>query len=209
MSRFASISTATTTITAPSACWKRPLRRERRRVTRRPPSINAYSATADPVRECGDEPAGRERLRGRQRDHAGEDRPGTRRVDHAEPQADDEAGAEALAAAALGAHLHHAREPRLEPVAHRRHGEREAEADQTHDRDVPEQVVREAERLDHVHERDGHEGERHRKPRDDPERAARASRGTRGERDRQHGQHAWGQRGADARDEREQDQQDH
>ena len=49
MSSSAAMSTATTTISAPIARWKEPLRRARGDVSRRPPSISPYSTTPLPA----------------------------------------------------------------------------------------------------------------------------------------------------------------
>ena len=164
---------------------------------------------ADPVRERGGEPARGEGLRRRQRDHAREDRPGARRVNGTETEADEQPRAEPVAALAGRARRDEPRQPRLEPVAQRGHGERDAEADQPHDRDVAQQVVRQPERVDHVDERDRDERERDRQPGDDPERPPPSPRRAGAERERQHRQHARRQRRADPGEEREQNQQDH
>jgi hypothetical protein len=100
-------------------------------------------------------------------------------------------------------------DPRLEPVGQRRNQQRDAKHHQDCDRDRALDVVGQAERVDHVDERDRGEREGEDQADDDAERPA-ASAGDAGPQDRgKNRQHAGRERGAGARKEREGNQQDH
>ncbi len=135
------------------------------------------------------EPAGGEGLRGRDGDHAGEDRPGAGRVDEAEAGAEEEPRAEPVAAAGLR-RRDDPRDPGLEPRRDRRHQQRDPEAEQDGDRQVAQQVPGQPERVDHVDERHRREGEGERQAGDDPERPPPPAGHPGRERHGQHGQHA-------------------
>ena len=114
----------------------------------------------------------------------------------------DGAGAEPPAGA-------QATQTRLQAVAEPRHEQAHAEADQREHRERPQQVVGQAERGDHVNQRDRREREGQREARHDPQRPAATAGDAGRERDRQDREHARRDRRGGAGDEREGDQDDH
>ena len=165
---------------------------------------------ADPVAERHREAPGGERLRRRDGDHPGEDRTGAGRVDQS--QAGSHRGPRPKALAAPAGHPGAAREPAqpgLQPGGQRRDHQSDPEGDQDEDRKLAQQVVGQAERRDHVNERDDREGEGDSQPDDDPERPAPAAGRAGGERDREDRQHARRDSGDGAGDEPEEHQQCH
>ena len=163
---------------------------------------------ADRVGEGDAEPPGGERLRGRDGDHAGEDRPGAGRVDEAEAAAEQHPGEEAVAAAGLR-RRDDAADPGLQPGGERRRQQEQAEAEQDGDREVAQQVAGQPERVDHVDKRHGREGEGEGEAGDDAKRPPPAAGYPGRERHRQDRQHAGRERRRRPGQERECHQGDH
>ncbi len=114
-----------------------------------------------------------------------------------------------LAGAAHAACWAETTESRLQAVAERRHEQAHAEREQGDDGEGSQEAVGEAERGDHVHERDGREREGERQAGDDAEWAAAAAGHAGGERDGEDREHAGGDGGGGSGDEREDDQDKH
>ena len=160
-SRLVAITTATAIITTPMTICTWP-RCARRRSDDAPPAEHhhvEHRGGADRVREGNRELAEGEGLRGGDGDHPGEDRPGARRVDEPQARADDEAAAEALAPGS-GRRRDDPRDPGLDTVGERWHQQQHAKAEEHGDRELAREVVRKAERVDHVDEGDRCERER-------------------------------------------------
>ena len=208
-----SISSATSTSTAPVASWSR--RALPGQPAREPPAPDHQDVQdhrgSEAVGERHREPPGGEGLRRRHGDHAGQDRPGARRVHESQARAEEETGPEALARArrAPGARRHEPAERGLEPGAQRRDQKREPEYEQHHDGDRPDQVVREPERVYYIDERDGRERERQREPGHHAERPAPPAGHAGRQRHRQHGEDARRHGGCCTGHEPEDDQQRH
>ena len=167
-----------------------------------------HRARAERVGQRDGELAGREVLRGGDGDDAREDRPGAGRVDEAEAGADQEPGAEARAPDPRGAG-HDAAAERLDPVAEAGDQQRDPEREQGHDREGAHEVVRKAEGVDHVDQRDGREGEREHEAGDHAERPSAATPDAGPQNRGQHWKDARRQRRRGARHEREQHQKNH
>jgi hypothetical protein len=103
----------------------------------------------------------------------------------------------------------HPRDPRLEARAGGRDQQREPEPEQDRDRDHAQEVIRQAEGIDHVDQRNDRERERDHQADDHSERAPPAPGDARRQHRGKHRQHARRQRGAGSGDEREPHQQDH
>ena len=119
--------------------------------------------------------------------HVGERRAGARDEDEPERAAEDEAAAEVARGPA--------REPRerpLDPGAHLGHDQDRGDQEEQADRDVPQQVLRQAELVQDPRREQGRDEEGDREPGDDQERPAPvlAAGDPAGQHDRQHRQHA-------------------
>ena len=150
------------------------------------------------VGEPDDEPLPGQRLRGLHGQHRRQDRPRARHVQQPERRTERHAGAEPLAVAPRRALRGQARQQCLQARGQRRDRQREPEAEQGDDGDVAQQVARQAQRVDHVGQRERRERERAREPDGDPGRPPPAARGRARQRERQHRQHAWADGGAGA-----------
>ncbi len=162
------------------------------------------------VGEGDGEATGIEGRRGGDDDHAGEDRSRAGGVEDAEAGPDRGARPEAVALGMGDAGA--AREltdPGLEAGRQGRDHQHDPEGKQDEDRELAEEVVRQAEGGDHIDQSHRREGEGDRQADDDAERPPVAAGGAGGERNGQDRQHTGRERRRGAGDESEEDQQCH
>ena len=178
------------TITAPIAIWTCPGRRE---PVGQPATAEQQrvedQGRPERVGERDGQPPRGEVLGRRGGDHPGEDRPGARRVDEAETGAHDQARAEAVPAEAAGpGAIRDAKASIRSPIAGT--SSEMPNPTSTTISERPGDVVGQAERVDHVDQRDRREGEGEGEPGDHAERAPATTRDPNREHGGQDRQHA-------------------
>ena len=189
---------------------ERPAQRERMRAQRRRDALSAD-------RDAEQHDARAERVRDRERDRAEaevhacglrgdvrEDRAAARHEREPERAAEQEAAVHVPAAPAA-----EPRERALDQLAELREEQCRRDDEEQRDRDVSQQVLRQAELVEQVRGEEDRDDERRQHPRDDRERTATAATRASGEDDRQDGQDARRDRRDHARQERDPEQYQH